>query len=165
MTQSCPSRSKKMKIELLADNTEILPTLVDWYEREWSPYYGVDGPGNAQVDLASRCNKDAIPVGFVAKENNQLLGVAALDLDSATSLTPSVVGLLVADEYRRRGVASRLLKSATLLAEGLGYNHVYISTTVLGDHLLRNGWRRIGDAHFLNDEHGSIYVFDLPASR
>ena len=37
-----------MKIELLADNTEILPSLVDWYEREWSPYYGVDGPGDAQ---------------------------------------------------------------------------------------------------------------------
>lgn len=154
-----------MTIELLADNTEILPTLVDWYEREWSPYYGVDGPGNAQVDLASRCNRDAIPIGFVAKENNQLLGVAALDLDAATNLTPSVVGLLVADEFRGRGVASRLLRSATRLAKGLGYNHVYISTTTLGDHLLRNGWRWIDDTHFLNDEHGSIYVFDLPASR
>ena len=153
-----------MEIELLADNREILPTLVDWYEREWSLYYGADGPGNAHADLASRCNKDAIPVGVVAKENNRPLGVAALDLDPATGLIPSVVGLLVADEFRRRGVASRLLKSATLLAEGLGYNHVYTSTTVLGDHLLRNGWRRTGDAHFLNDEHGSVYVFDLPAS-
>jgi GNAT superfamily N-acetyltransferase len=153
-----------MKIELLADNTEILPSLVDWYEREWSPYYGADGPGNAQVDLASRCNRNAIPVGFVAKENDQLLGAAALDLDPSTNLTPSVVGLLVADEFRGRGVASRLLKSAALFAEGLGYDHVYISTTVLGDHLLRNGWRRIGDAQFLNDEHGSIYVFDIAAS-
>jgi GNAT superfamily N-acetyltransferase len=153
-----------MKIELLADNTEILPSLVDWYEREWSPYYGVDGPGNAQLDLASRCNRNTIPVGFVAKENDQLLGTAALDLDPATNLTPSVVGLLVADEFRGRGVASRLLKSATQLAEGLGYDHIYLSTTVLGDHLLRNGWRRIGNAQFLNDEHGSIYVFDIAAS-
>ena len=43
--------------------------------------------------------------------------------------------------------------------------HVYISTTLLGDHLLRNGWHRIGDARFLNDEHGSIYVIDLPAPK
>lgn len=154
-----------MKIELLADNSEFLPTLVDWYEREWGLYYGVDGPGNAQADLASRCNKGIIPVGFVAKENDQLLGVAALDLDSVTSLTPSVVGLMVAHEFRRRGVASRLLKSAALLAEELGHDQVYISSTVLGDHLLRNGWRRIGDLQFLNDEQGSIYVFDLPAFR
>ena len=152
-----------MRIELLADNSEFLPTLVAWYEREWGLYYGVDGPGNAQVDLASRCNKDVVPVGFVAKENDQLLGVAALDLDSVTSLMPSVVGLLVADEFRRRGVASKLLESAALLAEDLGYDHVYISTTLLGDHLLRNGWREIGDAQFLNDEKGSIYVLDLPA--
>ena len=101
----------------------------------------------------------------MAKENNQLLGVAALDLDAATRLTPSVVGLLVADEFRGRGVASRLLIAATRFAEGLGYRHVYISTATLGDHLLRIGWRRMGDAHFLNDEHGSIYVFDLPAPR
>lgn len=153
-----------MIIELLADNTEILPTLVDWYEREWGPYYGAGGPGNAKSDLSSRCNRDAIPIGFVAKENNELLGVAALDLDAATSLTPSVVGLLVAEEFRGRGVASKLLKSATRLAEGLGYDQVYISTATLGDHLLRNGWRWIGDLRFLNDEQGAIYVFDLPAS-
>ena len=154
-----------MEIELLADNREILPTLVDWYEREWSLYYGVDGPGNARADLASRCNKDAIPVGVVAKENNRPLGVAALDLDPATDLIPSVVGLLVADEFRRRGVASKLLQSAILHAERLGYSHVYISTAVLGDHLLRKGWRRIGDAQFLNDAQGSIYVIDLPTAE
>ena len=154
-----------MHIELLLDNTEYLPTLVDWYEREWGPYYGVDGPGNAQVDLESRCNRDAIPIGFVAKENDRLLGVAALDVDAATNLAPSVVGLLVADKARRLGVASRLLRTGIQLAEGLGYDCVYISTTILGHHLLQNGWRRMGDARFLNDEHGSIYVFDLPASR
>ena len=153
-----------MKIELLADNTGFLPTLVDWYERAWSPYYGVDGPGDAQVDLASRCNKDTMPVGIVATENNQLLGVAALDVDPSTGLTPSIVGLLVGDEFRRRGVASSLLERATNLAERLGYEHVYISTTVLGDHLLRNAWRRIGNTRFLNHERGSIYVLDLPAS-
>jgi GNAT superfamily N-acetyltransferase len=152
-----------MTIELLADNTELLPALVKWYECEWGPYYGADGPGNAQLDLASRCNRDVIPVGFVAKRDKHLLGVAGLDRDATTNLAPSIVGLLVADEFRRRGVASSLLQAATSFAEGLGYKHVYISTTVLGDHLLRNGWRRIGDARFLNDENGSIYSFEVTA--
>lgn len=154
-----------MNIELLADNTDFLPLLVKWYEREWSAYYGFEGPGNAHVDLTSRCNRDAVPIGFVAKRNDDLLGVAALDLDAATNLTPSVVGLLVAEPVRRRGVASKLLRSATRLAGRLGYNQLYISTNVIGEHLLRNGWRRIGDAAFLNGEHGSSFAFDLPPSR
>ena len=133
-----------MTIELLADNTDFLPTLVRWYECEWGPYYGADGRGNAELDLASRCNRDTIPVGFVAKENNQLLGVTALDRDPTTNLTPSVVGLLAA-------------------FANLGHDHIYISTAILGDHLLRNGWRRIGDTRFLDDEHGSVYVFDSTA--
>lgn len=152
-----------MTIELLANNTDLLPTLVRWYECEWGPYYGADGPGNAELDLASRCNRDTIPVGFVAKENNQLLGVTALDRDPTTNLTPSVVGLLVADEFRGRGVAAKLIKAATGYAANLGHDHVYISTAILGDHLLRNGWRRIGDTRFLDDEHGSVYVFDSTA--
>ncbi len=154
-----------MNIELLADNKTLLPTLAAWYRREWKPYYGAAGPGNARADLESRCNRDSIPIGIVAKENNQPLGVAALDFDAATDLTPSIVGLLVADEFRRRGVASGLLSSATRLAGDLGYDHVYISTTVLGDHLLRTGWRWIGAAKFLDGEPGSIYVFDTPAAE
>ena len=102
-------------------------------------------------------------------ENKQIVlnfyEAGALDQDATSSLAPSVVGLMVANEYRRRGVASRLLKAATRLAQDLGCNHVYINTTVLGDQLLRSGWRRIGDARFLDDEQGSVYVIDLPAPK
>ena len=150
-----------MTIELLADNSDCLPMIVDWYEREWGPYYGVGGPGDAETDLTSRCNSDTMPIAFVAKENGQVAGIAALDVDVTTNLTPSVVGLFVAGEFRGRGVGSKLLRAATRMAEKLGYVHVYISTAVLGKHLLRNGWRQVGGVRFLNSEHGSVYVFDL----
>ena len=155
-------RSLKMEIALLADHTKVIPILADWYVREWEPYYGANGPGDARTDLESRCNKNAIPIGLVALNDDEVQGVVALDLDVATSLTPSVVGLLVAGKYRGQRVATRLLESAKRLARRLGYTRVYISTTVLGEHLLRNGWRLHGDARFLNDEQGSIYVCDLP---
>lgn len=151
-----------MNIALLADHTEFLPTLAGWYRCEWEPYYGVDGPGDARSDLESRCNKNTVPIGLLALEGKRVQGVVALDIDTATNLTPSVVGLLVAGEYRGQGVASRLLESVTSLAERLGYSRVYISTTILGDYLLRNGWSLLGAATFLNDEQGSIYAFDLP---
>lgn len=150
-----------MKVALLTDHPEVLPTLADWYQQEWKPYYGVEGPGDAHADLRSRCNTDEIPIGLVALMDNQIQGVVALDLDVATGLAPSVVGLLVAAEFRGRGVATRLLESITGLAKKLGYDSVYISTNVLGDYLLRTGWRLFGETRFLDDDAGSIYVLEL----
>ena len=59
-----------MKIKPLADHKEVLPILTDWYLSEWEPYYGVDGPGDAQADLESRCNYEEIPIGLVAIEGD-----------------------------------------------------------------------------------------------
>lgn len=150
-----------MTISLLADHVEFVPTLADWFVREWEPYYGAEGPGDAFADLKSRCNRDAIPIALVACQDRALQGVVSIDVDAATNLAPSIVGLLVASEYRRQGIAAALLESATGLARRLGYRRVYLSTSVLGDHLRRSGWELYGEARFLNDERGSIYVIDL----
>lgn len=150
-----------MTIGLLADHPEFLPVLVDWYRREWRLYYGAQGPGDARADLESRCNRDSLPIGLVALRQDELQGVVALDRDPVTNLAPSVVGLLVTEKYRRKGVAAALLRAAIGLAVQLGYDRVYTSTNVLDDHLQRSGWRLTGEAHFMNDESGSIYVIDL----
>ncbi len=150
-----------MNIELLADHSESIPMLVDWYISEWEPYYGVQGAGDARADLESRCKRHESPIGLVAIEGDDVYGTAALDLDTATSLTPSVVGLLVGPSQRGRGVATALLKSAESLAKRLGYSRLYVSTTVLGGLLVRMGWYRLGEVEFVNEEQGSIYARDL----
>ena len=150
-----------MEIELLADHSESIPMLSDWYVSEWEPYYGVGGPGDAQVDLESRRNRDELPIGFVATEGGKVYGTAALDIDIATGLTPSVVGLLVRPSWRGRGVATALLKSAESLGRRLGYSRLYVSTTVLSNLLVRGGWYSVGEAEFVNEEQGSIYARDL----
>ena len=150
-----------MDIELLADHAESIPMLADWYVSEWEPYYGVNGHGDARADLESRRNRDEIPIGFVVTEGGEVYGTAALDLDAATGLTPSVVGLLVEPSQRGRGVATALLESSESLAKRLGYSRLYISTTVLGDLLVRMGWYPLGEVQFVNEEQGSIFARDL----
>jgi len=150
-----------MDIELLADHAESIPLLAEWYVSEWEPYYGPNGPGDARVDLESRCNRDEIPVGLVAIEDGVICGTAALDLDAATGLTPSVVGLLVARPQRGRGIATALLESAEALARRLGYSRLYISTNVLGDMLVRMQWREHGEVEFVDEQQGRIYTRDL----
>ena len=150
-----------MIIESLSDHEWVMPTLAEWYRSEWEPYYGPDGPGNAQADLVSRCNRGGLPYGLVAIENNRVIGTVALDRDVSTNLTPSVVGLLVGSEYRRRGIATALIKAMEDHARQLGYQRLYVSTTVLCLLLERLGWRAMADVEFLNEEKGTIYMREL----
>ncbi len=149
-----------MNIQLLADHAEVIPTLTDWYLSEWEPYYGLNGPGDARADLESRCNRDELPIGLVAIEDDQVSGTAALDLDVTTNLTPSVVGLLVEPACRRRGIATALLKATEEIARQLGHRRLYVSTTVLGGLLNQLGWEAMGAVQFLNAEQGSVYMRD-----
>ena len=152
-----------MEIALLADHAMAIDDLAAWYTQEWAPYYGAQGPGDARMDLASRCNRDRLPLGLVAIEDEQVVGTAGLDRDATTGLTPSVVGLLVAREFRREGVASRLLDAAERAARDLGYDELFMSTSILGDVLVRKGWIDKGEVRFLDDERGKLYCRPLSA--
>jgi GNAT superfamily N-acetyltransferase len=139
-------------VELLADHAGCVDVLADWFAQEWAPYYGPGGAGDARADLA-------------AIRDGRVLGTAALDRDTATGPTPSVVGLLVAPDCRGRGVASALLESAERLAGQLGYDELFMSTSVLQVLLQRNGWQQTGDVEFLNNERGKVFVRHLTKSE
>jgi GNAT superfamily N-acetyltransferase len=147
-----------LKIALLADHAGSIGRLAGWFEQEWAPFYGEQGPGDARADLAARCNRERLPIGLVAVEGERVLGTAALDRDAATGLTPSVVGLLVAPDTRGRGVAGALLASTERLARKLGYRELYTSTSILGELLLRQRWQERDDVEFLNGERGKVYM-------
>jgi GNAT superfamily N-acetyltransferase len=151
-------------IVLLADHAGFIDDLAARYETEWAPYYGDSGPGNARADLASRCNRDRLPIGLVAVEGECVLGTAALDRDVSTGLAPSVVGLLVAPEARGKGVARALIESAEGRARELGYDELFISTSILHGMLVRQGWQEKGDVEFLNGERGTVFIRNLRTS-
>ena len=150
-----------MQIALLADHAGSVDELAAGYEAEWAPYYGVRGPGDARVDLASRCNRDRLPIGLVAIDGDRIVGTAALDRDAATGLAPSVVGLLVLPASRRQGIATALIESAERLARDLGYDELFISTSILQGTLQRAGWHEKGDVEFMNNDRGKVFVRDL----
>ena len=150
---------------LLADHTGFVDRLAQWYEREWAPYYGPQGPGDARADLQSRCNRRRLPIGFVALAYARPVGAAALDCDANTGQVPSIVGLLVAPDHRYSGVAGALLDFAEALARDLGHDKLFMSTTILGEHLKRRGWKEQGDVEFFNNERGKMYACALTVNR
>ena len=128
-----------MRVALLADHIGAIDMLAAWYEQEWGPYYGDHGPGDAAADLASRCNRDRLPA--------------------------AVVGLLVVPEYRRKGFAGALLDAAGQFANELGYDELFMSTSILGEFLKHEGWLEKDDVEFMNSERGKVYVRSLSGGQ
>lgn len=123
--------AKNVKIELLVDHPESIPLLKSWFEREWAPYYGPGGPGNAERDLRKSCNRSDLPLTLVAVFGDQVCGTAALKKESVTThshLTPWLAALLVDPEFRRRGVGEQLIAAVEETARGLGFSCIYVGT-------------------------------------
>jgi GNAT superfamily N-acetyltransferase len=159
------SHGRTLYIALLADHAEQIDDLAARYRAEWAPYYGDAGPGDACEDLSSRCNRDRLPAGLVAIDGGQAVGTAALDRDESTGLAPAIVGLLVVPGSRGQGIASALINAAERLAGELGYDEVFISTSILQGSLRRRGWQESGDVTFANNERGKVFVRNLTATE
>ena len=120
-----------LKVELLTDHPEVLPSIREWFEREWAPYYGPEGPGDAAKDLQESCNREKLPIALVAILGGEVIGTAALKTESVSThkhLTPWLAALLVSPEFRRRGVAERLIATIENKAQELGFHAIYVGT-------------------------------------
>ena len=49
-------------IRHLLEVPEALPVLARWFVEEWGPYYGPEGPGDAEADLRAASHRDQLPI-------------------------------------------------------------------------------------------------------
>ena len=100
-------------IRHLLEVPEALPVLTRWFVEEWGPYYGPEGPGDAEADLRAANQRDQLPICLVALDAaGGVTGTVALRAESIAShrhLTPWLAALLVAPEHRRRGIGTALI--------------------------------------------------------
>lgn len=149
-----------MRIAHLIDVPAVRPTLVRWFEAEWAPYYGPDGPGDAEADLAACARRDALPIALVAlADGGRPLGTAALrgtSVGSDVAPGPWLTGLLVDAGARDAGVASALVAAIEGEAWRLGFPSLYCSTDRADRILARRGWSAVGTSESLR---GTVVVY------
>lgn len=153
-----------VEVELLADHPEALPSLREWFEREWAPYYGPDGPGDATTDLWESCNREKLPIAMVAIVDDEIAGTAALKAESVSThkhLRPWLAALLVSPEFRRRGIAECLIAAIENKAQELGFHSIYVGTGegsgTPESSLRKRGWEFV--------EKGPYFVSDVSIFR
>ncbi len=136
--------SVNIEVALLADRKEVIPLLAEWYELRWPEHYGPAGRGNAGRDLTNSCNRDQLPITFVAILDGEVSGTVALmsrALVSHQHLSPWLAMLLVPDAFQSKGVELYLVFAVEELASRLGIEAVFASTRTETPLLIRRSWR------------------------
>ncbi len=121
-----------MEIAYLANHLDFAPTLAEWHYQEWNRLHENDSVARRLDSLIGAANRHRIPSVFVALEKGELCGSATLapyDMETRRDLTPWMTDVFVAPEFRRRGIASALVRRIVDEARALDVSELYLFTT------------------------------------
>ncbi len=156
----------EFQIVPLADAVATIPLLTRLFIEEWGPYYGPDGPGDAEKDLHESCNRDDLPVAFVALDDDgTVLGTAALKKESVGSelgLGPWLAAFYVPIEHRKRGIGSALVEAIENKARSFGFESIFVSTDAAENIIQRRGWIALENP--IESLRGPVTVYKLGLS-
>ncbi len=135
---------------------EVIPELIQYYIKEWKPYYGAKGVGNAELDIKACCQSDKLPIALVAIDGNgTVLGTGALreqSLGSEFGEEPWISALLVPSPHRNKGIGRALIEALELKAMRMGFSKIYSTTDSVNTLLLNRGWQAIREVKSLRGE-------------
>lgn len=133
----------------------FLKQLAHWHHNEWLHL-------NPGATLNSRLQRyqasietELLPEIFVAYTGTILLGSVTLekeDMDTRAYLTPWLASLYVAPEYRKKGVASQLIKYVVNYAKDNNFKNLYLFTEDQTDFYQYRGWHFIESVEYRNTE-------------
>lgn len=133
-----------MNIAYLADHTEVIPILAQWFYKEWAYLH----PGKTLADveqlIGERINTNKIPLALVAFDNRELLGTVCLkvhDMDTRLDLSPWLAGLYVSAPWRRQGIGATLVSAIEKEARELGVERLYLHTPESETFYSKLGWQ------------------------
>lgn len=151
---------ENISIEPLASHPQAIPILCEWFDAQWSDYYGPGGKGSALQDLKACANQGCLPVGIVALQAGRVCGVAALKAQSIAShahLCPWAAAGLVEPDMRGRGIGALLLRALEKQARELGFERIHCGTSTAHGLLQRRGWTLL-DSVVHDGERLGVYV-------
>lgn len=144
----------------LLDAPAVRGELARWYEAEWTPFYGPDGPGDAGTDLDAAGDRDRLPICLVALDGGGRLAgsisLRARPVVSNLELTPWVAAPLV--RPGRSDLIARMGAAVAAEARRLGYQRLYVETDPDDALLAGQAWERIETATTLR---GVVGVYEL----
>lgn len=152
----------EIEIVDLVNEPKYINEVSEWIWKEWSKQNGAK-----LEDVIYRTkhsiNENNIPKMFIAKCNNEAIGVVSLwvnDLKARQDLFPWMATLYVKEDYRNKGVGKKLQKISIEYAKQKNYSNLYLITEH-DNYYEKTGWEYIEDAPLDNGKYEKIYKYDL----
>lgn len=139
-----------MQIMKLREHKEILEQAASWFHKKW------EIPLSAYQNSMEACLQsfETIPQWYVMIHESAIiggLGIIENDFHNRKDLSPNICALYVEKEFRRQGIAGKLLQEACDDMKKQGIHMLYLVT----DHTHiyeRYGWKFIGFVQTDNEE-------------
>ena len=134
--------NEKIKGEIcfpVRERPQTADELAEWFHKRW----GV--PLEAYRESIGEClaNKTGVPQWYAVTLGDRIVagcGVIANDFHERTDLAPNVCAVYVDEDFRRRGIAGRMLEFVCEDMAGMGIDTLYLLTDHVGFYE-RYGWR------------------------
>ncbi len=120
-----------MEIIPLADREDFVWEIANLHDAEWNHLDPSLSLNKRVESIMNTLGRNGIPSFFVAVMEDQFVGSAALvqnDLESRPHLSPWLAAVYVRDEYRNRGIATKLIARCENEAVQSGFDTLYLST-------------------------------------
>jgi predicted N-acetyltransferase YhbS len=149
------------QIAYLADHPEVIPTLAEWFQSEWSEYYAQRTLADIAQDFQADLNRNELPIRLVAFLDGELVGTIVLResiSETHPEYRPGLGGLYVAKAQRGSGIGTELVRAGMSLAQRMGYQAIYATTNAARGIVEHLQWEQIG-SELHNGEQIALYRY------
>lgn len=121
---------KAYRYHTLREKPELMPAALEWFHRKW----GI--PAEAYRACMDSYLRNETELGwYLCLAEERIiggLGVIENDFHSRRDLTPNICSVYTEEEYRRQGIAGRLLDMAVADLRAKGISPVYLVSDHIG---------------------------------
>lgn len=140
-----------MKIDLLGNHLDLLPELAKLHFDEWRHFSPDQTLDDRIVKLRELAKSSDVPLIVVAIDNNQLIGSAALvneDMKTRKELSPWLASVFVKSEFRKKGIATKLVRHIEQEATRLGIERLFLYTEHARNLYAALGWQDLEQCEY-----------------
>ena len=141
----------KLEIAYLVDHSELVPTLADWFAKEWGGQETTLAQKQFTEVLEGRMNRDQPPITFIGFLENEIVGTATLmvqEIETHPQYEHWLSSVYVRERYRRKGIVSEMIKVVIDKESQLEIDSLYLYTRRKASLYAKFGWTALEETEY-----------------